>query len=69
MSIEECRALAETCDRMAESLGPNNAVLRETMREVAAQWRRLADDAETRATNPFNLHPAASAGPRPSNQS
>jgi len=38
---------------MAESLGPDNADLRETMREVAAQWRRLAADAEARLGNPL----------------
>jgi len=31
---------------MAESLGSENYGLRETMREVADQWRRLARDAE-----------------------
>jgi|tagenome__1003787_1003787.scaffolds.fasta_scaffold9315047_1 hypothetical protein len=44
MSPEECRAHAEACERMAESLSADNAELRETMREVAAQWRWLADD-------------------------
>jgi hypothetical protein len=34
---------------MAESLGDNNPGLRDTMREVAAQWRQLAADADTRA--------------------
>jgi DNA-binding transcriptional LysR family regulator len=48
MSAEECRANAERCERMAESLGPKNAGLRDTMREVAAQWRQLAADAEAR---------------------
>jgi hypothetical protein len=33
---------------MAESLTANNAELRDTMRQVAAQWRQLAIDAETR---------------------
>ena len=51
LSAEECRAHAETCERMAESLGPDNYGLRETMREVADQWRRLAKDAEARAVN------------------
>jgi hypothetical protein len=37
---------------MARSLGLANAELRETMCEVAAQWRRLAADAEARDTNP-----------------
>ena len=48
MSAEECRAHAETCERMAQSLGPENAGLRDVMREVADQWRRLAADAEAR---------------------
>ena len=47
MSPEEMWALAEKCERLAESLGPSNAELVETMREVAAQWRRLAADAES----------------------
>jgi hypothetical protein len=38
---------------MAESLGADNAELRDTMREVAAQWRRLAADAEARRSNPL----------------
>ena len=48
MSAEECRAHAETCERMAQSLGPENAGLRDGMREVADQWRRLAADAEAK---------------------
>jgi hypothetical protein len=51
MSAEECRANAEKSDQMAESLGPENASLRDVMREVAAQWRRLAADAEARRCN------------------
>jgi hypothetical protein len=39
---------------MAESLGWGNAGLRETMREVAAQWRRLAADAEAGRANPLD---------------
>jgi hypothetical protein len=31
---------------MAESIRPENAGLRDVMREVADQWRRLAADAE-----------------------
>jgi hypothetical protein len=56
MSPEECRAYAEACERMAESLGPgpDNAGRRETMRDVAAQWRRLAADAEVRRANPLD---------------
>jgi hypothetical protein len=38
---------------MAERLSANNAELRETMREVAAQWRKLAADAEARRRNPL----------------
>jgi hypothetical protein len=33
---------------MAEALGPD-VQLGDSMREVAAQWRRLADDAEAAA--------------------
>jgi hypothetical protein len=39
---------------MAESLGPDNAELRDTMREVAEQWHRLAADAEARRCNPLH---------------
>jgi hypothetical protein len=53
MSPEECRAHADACERMAESLGPDNVGLRDTMREVAAQWRWLADDREARAGKPL----------------
>jgi hypothetical protein len=38
---------------MAESLGPDNAGLRDTLRDVAAQWRQLAADAEARRGNPL----------------
>jgi hypothetical protein len=47
LSSEECRANAERCERMAASLGASNPGLRETMRDVARQWRRLADDTAT----------------------
>src|ERR1700731_2294179 len=50
VSPEEMRAHADTCKRMAVSFGPGNS---EMMREVAALWRRLADDAEARAANPL----------------
>jgi hypothetical protein len=33
---------------MAQSLGPENAGLRDVMREVADQWHRLAADAEAK---------------------
>ena len=49
---KECRDHAARCETMARSLGLANAELRETMCEVAAQWRRLAADAEARDTNP-----------------
>jgi hypothetical protein len=49
MSAEECREHAEACERLARSLSRDNAPLRETMREVAGQWRRLAADAEIRS--------------------
>jgi hypothetical protein len=38
---------------MAESLGADHAELRDTMRQVAEQWRRLAADAEARRCNPL----------------
>jgi hypothetical protein len=38
---------------MAEFLSADNAELRETMREVAAQWRWLADDREARRGKPL----------------
>ena len=54
LSAEECRDNAARCETMALSLiGPVNAALRKTMREVAAQWRKLAADAEARAANPL----------------
>ena len=54
MSAEECRAHAERCERMADSLGPDADVgLRDMMREVAAQWRQLAEEAEARSKNPW----------------
>jgi len=50
LSAEECRDNEARCEAMALSLiGPANAELRQTMREVAAQWRRLAADAEASA--------------------
>jgi hypothetical protein len=39
MSAGECRENAEKCEHMARSLSASNAPLRETMLEVAAQWR------------------------------
>jgi hypothetical protein len=39
---------------MAESLGPENSGLRDVMREVADQWRRLAADAEAKERNNSN---------------
>jgi hypothetical protein len=53
--LKNTAAHAETCERMAESLGENHFGLRETMRDVAAQWRRLAADAdaEARGANPL----------------
>jgi hypothetical protein len=38
---------------MAESLGSDNPGLRDTMREVAEQWRKLATDAEDQRRNPL----------------
>jgi hypothetical protein len=53
MSAEECRANAENATKWRNLLGRTNAPLREVMREVAAQWRRLAADAEARRCNPL----------------
>ena len=49
------RARSDECERLAESLGPGNADLRENLRGIAAQWRRLADDAEAHPNPPFRL--------------
>jgi hypothetical protein len=38
---------------MADCLNADNAELRDTMREIAAQWRQLAADAEARRNNPI----------------
>jgi hypothetical protein len=46
MSPKELRARADECERLAESIAPVPDDLSETLREIAAQWRRLADDAE-----------------------
>jgi hypothetical protein len=53
MSPEECQVHAEACERMADCLSADNAELRETMREVAAQWRQLAADTQARRNNPI----------------
>ena len=45
MSAGECRENAEKCEHMARSLA-HPMRRSETMLEVAAQWRRLAEDAE-----------------------
>jgi hypothetical protein len=50
MSSEEMRARADACKRMAVSFGPVNS---EMMRDVAALWLHLANDAEARAANPL----------------
>jgi hypothetical protein len=59
MSPTEIRARADECERLADSLAPTPNELREMLREIAAQWRRLADDGETRATpsmSPFDVY-------------
>jgi hypothetical protein len=38
---------------MANSIDEIDRALAQTMREVAAQWRRLAADAEARRCNPL----------------
>ena len=48
LSAEECRAHAVACERMARSPSTVDG-LRETLIEVAEQWRQLAQDAEARA--------------------
>ena len=56
MSPTEMRARAYECERLADSLEPTPGDLLEMLREIAAQWRRLADDAEA--------HPKPSMLPR-----
>jgi hypothetical protein len=52
MSPEEMRARADACKRLAVSFRPGNS---QFMWDLADLWRRLADDAETRAVNPLTL--------------
>ena len=52
MSPTEMRVRADECERLAESLAPTPDDLRKMLREIAAQWRRLADDDEARPKNP-----------------
>ena len=42
------RVRADECERLADSLAPTPADLRKMLREIAAQWRRLAEDGEAR---------------------
>jgi hypothetical protein len=44
MSPKEMRVRADECERLADSLPPTPDHLREMLREIASQWRRLADD-------------------------
>jgi hypothetical protein len=46
ISPTEMRARADECERLADSLTPTPDDLRKMLREIAAQWRRLADDGE-----------------------
>jgi len=55
MSPTEMRARADECERLADSLEPTPGDLREMLHEVAAQWRRLADDAEAHPNPPIPL--------------
>jgi hypothetical protein len=48
LSAEECLLQAETCERKAQSLSLDHE-LRQVWLEVAAQWLRLARNAEDRA--------------------
>ena len=52
MSPKEMRARSDECERLADSLELTPGDLREMLREVAAQWRRLADDAEAHPKPP-----------------
>ena len=54
LRVPICRAHAETCGRMAQSLGPENAGLRDVMREIADRWRRVAADAEAKERHNSN---------------
>jgi hypothetical protein len=61
MSPEEMRARADACERMAVSFRPVNS---DMMRDVAALWLRLADDAEARAANPLTWRSSTIAADR-----
>jgi hypothetical protein len=52
MSPKEMRVRADECERLAESLAPTPDDLRKMLREIAAQWRRLADDGEAHPKTP-----------------
>jgi hypothetical protein len=52
MSPTEMRARADECERLADSVTPTPDDLRKMLREIAAQWRRLADDGEAHPKNP-----------------
>ena len=53
MTPEACRARAANCERMAKSIEKIDRPLGETMRDLAGQWRQLADDDEVRRANPL----------------
>ena len=55
MSPKEMRVRADECERLADSPAPTPDDLRKMLREIAAQWRRLADDGEA--------HPKPSVSP------
>lgn len=46
MSPTEMRARADECERLADSPALAHDDLRKLLRNIAAQWRRLAEDAE-----------------------
>jgi hypothetical protein len=46
MSPAEMRARADQCERLANSLGPSNSEYSLVLREVAEQWRWLANNAD-----------------------
>jgi len=49
MSPEEMRARADECERLAESLGPDSAEIRQNLFVIATQWRRLAENGKVHA--------------------
>ena len=55
MSPKEMRARADECERLAESLGPDNADVCEILRGIAEQWRKLADYEKALSKAPWHV--------------